>query len=80
MITEAHPKALMKVSVAARDWVASLKLHSKQEHERDAAIAAFSAYALVTKISGWQDLAQQEHNPYFPGGKKVAYYFPNQPI
>lgn len=75
-ITEAHPKALLAVSASARNWLAELNFGSEIEHARDAAIAAYSAYALISKFNGWQNLAALETNPFFPAGVKVDYYFP----
>ncbi len=76
MITEAHPKALLTVSTAARDFARRISQYVGTEHERDAALAAYSAFALVMRTDGWHDLAIKEQNPFFPGGTRVAYWFP----
>jgi len=76
VITEAHPKALLAISLAARDFASRIVRSVCTEHERDAALAAYAAFALATQIHGWRDLATTEQNPFFPGGKRVAYWFP----
>jgi hypothetical protein len=74
MITEAHPKALLAVSLAAKDFASRTVWPT--EHERDAALAAYTAFALATQTDGWHDLAATEQSPFFPGGARVAYWFP----
>ena len=76
-ITEAHPTALLRVCSAAHAFVDGMpELAAQDTHARHAALAAYSAYAFVTKTAGWHDLAAQEAAPYFPGGSAVAYWFP----
>jgi hypothetical protein len=79
-VTEAHPKALLVVSRSAREWIETIGLPTDRDHERDAALAAFSAFNFVNSAAGWQDLARKEadtQKPFFPAGHEVAYYFPN---
>lgn len=75
-VTEAHPKALLATSSAARDFARVIAGRVNGEHERDAAIAAFSALALAMNLADWHDLAATESNPFFPGGKRVSYWYP----
>jgi Protein of unknown function (DUF429) len=75
-ITEAHPKALRMVSASAREFESSKCGRIRTEHERDAALAAFAAVSLLTVSGGWHDLAALKSGPFFPGGKRVAYWFP----
>jgi hypothetical protein len=75
-ITEAHPKALLRVSAEAHAFASALQAVS--EHVRDAALGAYAAHAFVAKSVGWHDLAMQERVLFFPGGTKVAYWFPKQ--
>lgn len=75
-ITEAHPKALLRVSAAARCFVSTPELRDVGDHIRDAALGAYAAHALVAPSAGWHDLATQERSPFFPGGTEVAYWFP----
>lgn len=77
-ITEAHPKALLRVSAAARAFVSAPEIHAIGEHVRDAALGAYAAHAYVTQARGWHDLLVQERAPFFPGGTEVAYWFPKQ--
>ena len=76
MITEAHPKALLAVSLKAREFASRIIRPVSTEHERDAALAAYTAFALATQTDGWHDLAATEQGPFFPGGTYVAYWFP----
>lgn len=76
MITEAHPKALFAASSAAREFASRIIRSVSGEHERDAALAAYTAFALATQTVGWHDLAATEKSPFFPGGARVAYWFP----
>ena len=46
------------------------------EHERDAALAAFAAWAATANFSGWRDLLPLETAPFFPSGHVVSYWFP----
>jgi predicted nuclease with RNAse H fold len=77
-ISEAHPKALLKVSRAARLFAETIASQTQSEHERDSALAAFTAFQLVSGSNGWKDLAKSESKPYFTIGKPVAYWFPGQ--
>lgn len=79
-VTEAHPKALFEISREARKWIKDLKLESEpSEHIRDAALAAFAAYAYWEKMAGWINLVSQEGGePFFPSGYTAAYYFPEE--
>jgi hypothetical protein len=75
-LTESHPKALLLASAEAGTFAERLNL--SVEHERDAALAAFSANALVERTEHWHDLVKLDDNAIFPGGKPVAYWFPKQ--
>ncbi|MDP4029990.1 MAG: DUF429 domain-containing protein [Gallionella sp.] len=75
-ITEAHPKALLRLHAEAERFVANHLPLIHQEHERDAALAAFAAWAAVTARQSWHNLVLEEADPFFPGGKEVSYWFP----
>ena len=75
-LTESHPKALLLVSAAARAFAARLGSFGTNEHKRDAALAAYSANALVANTKRWRDLVKLEDSPFFPAGVPVAYWFP----
>ena len=77
-VSEAHPKALLKVNSAARDFADKASDSAATEHERDAALAAFTAISHVLRFEGWHDLAMREHGHHFPAGKPVAYWFPQE--
>jgi Protein of unknown function (DUF429) len=74
-ITEAHPKALLRVSEAARAFSAHAP-PSRGDHVRDAALAAFAARASAMNADGWRDLAALEKTPFFPAVSPVRYWFP----
>ena len=76
MITEAHPKALLRLHAEAKSFVAKYLPLGHQEHARDAALAAFAAWAAVVTRQGWRNLVLEEADPFFPGGKEVSYWFP----
>lgn len=75
-ITEAHPKALLRVHPRAHEFLRVHLPHPNSEHERDAALAAYAALALVLCFAGWQNLMLKESAPFFPGGHEVSYWFP----
>lgn len=76
-ITEAHPKALLSVSTSASSFASGLKSAVLDEHQRDAYLAAYSAFAFSTHLVGWHDLAAKQNVPFYPGGSTVAYWFPD---
>lgn len=76
LVTEAHPKALLRVSAEARHFAESISKQTANEHERDAAIAAYTACAFAERRDGWHDISLLETNPFFPTGKPAAYWFP----
>ncbi len=76
LVTEAHPKALLRLSVEAQTFVETHLLASYAEHSRDAALAALAAWAAVTAQAGWINLVLGESEPFFPGGREVSYWFP----
>lgn len=77
-VTEAHPKALRVVHAGAQRFLSSHLPSPTTEHDQDAALAAYAAWALVDQFSGWHDLAVGESAPFFPSGFQVAYWFPEQ--
>lgn len=76
IVTEAHPKALLRVHPAASEFLESCLPHAQSEHERDAALAAFAAWAAIKRFPGWRDLLPDETAPFFPSGQVVSYWFP----
>lgn len=78
LVTEAHPKALLCISNEAAEFVDQNLPRGVSEHERDAVIAAYAAWAAATSRSSWDNLLSQEHNPFFPGGQMIVYWFPNE--
>lgn len=87
-ITESHPKALLwLLSVASPErptrsiGISDLVDHflsghiDVTEHERDAALGAYAAWAMMDGRAGWRDLVLDERDPYFPAGA-VEYWMP----
>ena len=79
-ISEAHPKALLKVCEAARKFAENPDLSGVVDHMRDAALAAFAADAMANPSDGWHDLALHESSPFFPAGAPVHYWFPQRQL
>jgi len=85
-ITESHPKAQLwlrecqhlhchprEVGIAQLSW---LSASQGEEHERDAALAALSAWAMIHRPNGWQDLFLLEEAPWSPIEAPLAYWMP----
>lgn len=77
-ISEAHPTALLCVSSDARDFAQHVKNQVGTEHERDAAIAAYTAHALMSRLKGWRNLRDGEDSTttFCPLRKPVSYWLP----
>ncbi|MFI5197920.1 MAG: hypothetical protein ACHQJD_04830 [Thermoanaerobaculia bacterium] len=56
IVTEAHPKALLRLYADAKHFVAAHISSDRKEHERDAALAAFAAWAAVIANPTWRNL------------------------
>jgi hypothetical protein len=69
-LTEAHPKALRWLCPEAAAVAAP------SEHERDAALGALTAWALVHKPAGWCDLYADEVPFYTPLQAPLSYFMP----
>lgn len=69
-LTEAHPKALR--------WLCphAAAVAAPSEHERDAVLAAFTAWALVHKPPDWCDLYAEEVPSYTPLASPLSYFMP----
>ncbi len=87
-ITEAHPKALLwliKVASPKRRVVditmehlaefIACKVAMFSEHERDAALGALAAWAMVFVAAGWRDIALEENDSVVPF-PPVEYWMP----
>jgi predicted nuclease with RNAse H fold len=87
-LTESHPKALLwLLEIASQrrrvldvtlehlaDFVEDER-YSLSEHERDAALGAVGAFAMLRGASGWRDLAPDEEEPFVPVAP-VEYWMP----
>jgi hypothetical protein len=87
-ITEAHPKALLwLIKVASADrrvldvtmrHVAEFitcSLEELSEHERDAALGALTAWAMVYAAPRWRDISLEEKDAFVPV-PPVEYWMP----
>lgn len=89
-ISESHPKAYLwlkgdasrdchprSVRLASLDSVSSIPPDIQpDDHVRDSAIAALSAWAMIHEPPRWRDLFLQEENPYMPIGPPLGYWMP----
>lgn len=88
-ITEAHPKALLWLLSLARVGIRVNEVSSSalsklllfdssmiSEHERDAALGAVTAWAMLHGPEGWRDIAKDESNAIYPWDAPVAYWMP----
>lgn len=89
-ITEAHPKALLwligkatpgnrVVDVAMSDlseYVIGGRVQGAGDHERDAALGAFAAFAMDSQLIGWRDLYVLEPGSITPLNPPPAYWMP----
>jgi hypothetical protein len=88
-ISESHPKALLWLIGTATpenppSGIPLSQLHSHfdsvpdnpSDHERDAALGALSAWAMVHRPAGWRDLYAQEDQAISPIANNLAYWLP----
>ncbi len=82
-ITEAHPGALLQSYPDAEDFLSGLSSSNKfnlkvnNDHERNAALGAYTAWAYHQRRAGWQDLRAMEVNIFDPlSGSPPGYWFP----
>jgi len=89
LITESHPKAILwLLEIANRNYhpggVLLLSMPSfllppdrqTADHERDAAIATLSAWAMAHQSQDWQDLYPEENLPFSPVALPLGYWVP----
>lgn len=76
LITESHPKALLRLYADAGAFVSAHVPSIATEHERDAALSAYAAWAAASAWQGWRNLVVEEARPFFPSGGQVQYWFP----
>lgn len=87
-ITESHPKALLwllelankerpvrEVRMSHLCRLIDCDLQDLSEHERDAALGAVAALAMIRKADGWRDLALDENDAFVPVAP-VEYWMP----
>ena len=77
-ITETHPKALLyllgelKQDGEMNQLIAGLG----SEHERDAVVSAYAAWAMLDGFGGWRDIYLDEPDPVLPFDIPVSYWMP----
>jgi predicted nuclease with RNAse H fold len=69
LVTEAHPKALRQLDADARRFVDEQGMLAN-EHPRDAALAAFAAWAATTFHPGWRNLLADDRARSFQVARK----------
>lgn len=87
-ITESHPKALLwlrgfahrqkgtrEVGMADLSELIACSSREQSEHERDAALGAVAALAMLRNEDGWSNLALEERNAFSPV-EPVEYWMP----
>lgn len=87
-ITESHPKALLwllkiankrrrvvDVRMSNLSKVIACERNTLSDHERDAALGAFAASAMVKGCEGWRNLFLEEDEPFVPV-EQVEYWMP----
>lgn len=85
-ITETHPKALLWLlgvanvghqprDVTPEDLERLFRCRYSSEHERDAALSAWAAQAMVIGRTGWANLVEFERDALFIAGP-VGYWLP----
>jgi hypothetical protein len=90
-ITESHPKALLwllkvatehcpvaEVGMSHLRAFITCEADTLSEHERDAALGAVAAWAMMTKQANWRDLFENEDEPFVPVSP-VEYWMPVAP-
>jgi len=73
-LTEAHPKALIWLCPQASAFA------PRSEHERDAALSAFSAWALTHHPPGWLDVYVHEGPRFSPLSPPLHYFMPSSVV
>jgi hypothetical protein len=74
-ITEAHPKALQQIYPEAENFLSGREF--KNDHEQDAALAAYTAWAYDKPSTSWCDLRAMESSIFDPlSGSPPVYWFP----
>ena len=82
-ITESHPKALLQLlnnpeQCQIFEMANRLINYRQSEHERDAILSAVTAWAMIHKPHGWQNLYERENCPIepFEFDTPVGYWMP----
>lgn len=89
-ITESHPKALLWLVGKAtcsrppnelalsdlREYVVGSAIQGASDHERDAVLGAVAAFAMDSRIDGWQDLRAFDPDSITPLDPPPGYWMP----
>ena len=89
-LTESHPKAMLWLTETASPGNPPAQIDitalgqffilpdnkNRSDHERDAALGALSAWAMIRQPKGWQDLYPREREPFSALGPPLAYWMP----
>jgi len=74
-LSESHPKAMLWLHEEVLQWIDG-STQASDEHERDAALGALSAWALLHRPFGWRDLALWDEDRIGPLFPSPAYWMP----
>jgi hypothetical protein len=88
-ITESHPKALLwllrqanqtqrpsKIQLSSLSQFLVTESNGAAEHERDAALATLSAWAMLGQPKGWRDLYLDQQGTFSPIEPPLGYWMP----
>ena len=77
-ITETHPKVLLYLlgELKQDGELNQLIKGLRSEHERDAVVSAYAAWAMLNGFGGWRDIYLDEPDPVLPFGTPVSYWMP----
>lgn len=76
-ITEAHPTAsFYLLEQLKQDGEIKEMTEGLTDHQFDATISAYAAWAMLKRFPGWRDIYQDEPAPVQPFGTPVSYWLP----
>lgn len=76
MMTEVNPKALLLLSPQANQFLYQHFSDPSKVNDRDAVLAAYSAWQGSIRQLDWRDLASLDREAFMPVSTEVSYWFP----
>ena len=77
-VTETHPKVLLNIFADSQAFIDKYLPNPNSEHERDALVSSYCAWAMEDRFQDWSDLFLLEIEPFIPSKHEVHYWFPDQ--